>query len=286
VLEHSVDVAEDRLRRFGAGELARWLGLLLIAAGLSTYGVGGSLTAADNQAPDALRGEPPVTFRCHADFQFAAVPELLADLERLQVDLEQTLQIERSHEPIELYLFPDNADYTQFLHDRYPQVPPRRAMYIKDRGAGQVFAQLGNSFQIDLHHEATHALLHGSLAQVPLWLDEGLAKYFEVPREIRANGNPYLPIVQVGARRGEFPRLDILERMRNVADMGPREYCSAWAWVHFMLNGPPAAHAELIRYLDELRGTKAAGDLSDRLAQRLPDLDRLFLRHFAEGHEP
>jgi hypothetical protein len=74
--------------------------------------------------------------------------------------------------------------------------------------------------------------------------------------------------------------------MRNVADMGPREYCSAWAWVHFMLNGPPAAHAELIRYLDELRGNKAAGDLSDRLAQRLPDLDRLFLRHFAEGHEP
>ena len=33
----------------------------------------------------------------------------------------------------------------------------------------------------DLRHELTHALLHGVLQDVPLWLDEGLAVYFELP---------------------------------------------------------------------------------------------------------
>ena len=31
----------------------------------------------------------------------------------------------------------------------------------------------------DLRHEATHALLRGSFGDLPLWLDEGLAEYFE-----------------------------------------------------------------------------------------------------------
>ena len=47
-------------------------------------------------------------------------------------------------------------------------------------------------FGNDLRHECTHALLHAVLPAVPLWLDEGLAKYFEVQRASRAYGHPYL----------------------------------------------------------------------------------------------
>ncbi|GIT30210.1 MAG: hypothetical protein Ct9H300mP1_22560 [Planctomycetaceae bacterium] len=35
-------------------------------------------------------------------------------------------------------------------------------------------------FPEDLRHEFTHGVLHSSLKRVPLWLDEGLAEYFEV----------------------------------------------------------------------------------------------------------
>ena len=35
----------------------------------------------------------------------------------------------------------------------------------------------------DLRHELTHALLNGVTKEVPLWLDEGLAEYYELPPE-------------------------------------------------------------------------------------------------------
>ena len=44
-----------------------------------------------------------------------------------------------------------------------------------------VYTYWGNRIQQDLRHELTHAILHSVLKDVPLWLDEGLAEYFEVP---------------------------------------------------------------------------------------------------------
>ena len=44
-----------------------------------------------------------------------------------------------------------------------------------------VYAQGGDRLADDLRHEMTHAYLHSVVPDVPLWLDEGLAKYFELP---------------------------------------------------------------------------------------------------------
>ena len=83
-----------------------------------------------------------------------------------------------------------------------------------------MFAQVGPDFEIDLRHEATHALLHGSLPMVPLWLDEGLAKYFEVLREHRIDGSPYVNTVKENVRLGQLYKLPVLEEMRT---------CEKWA---------------------------------------------------------
>ncbi len=214
-------------------------------------------------------------------FRWTRPRPAIDDLARLQASLVETLHVERTREPIELYLFADKTAYLEFLHARYPQIPYRRSLYVKDNGPGQVFAQWGAEFAIDLRHEATHALLHGSLSYLPLWLDEGLAKYFELPREQQSSGSPYLPVVRMAAARGAIPPLVMLEAKREFADMGPAEYCYAWAWVHFMLNGPPEARDELAHYLADLAQHRPAGQLSDRLAQRLGNLDTLIARHFS-----
>ena len=44
---------------------------------------------------------------------------------------------------------------------------------------------MGDHLRTDLRHELTHALLHGVLKDVPLWLDEGLAGFFELPPDAR-----------------------------------------------------------------------------------------------------
>ena len=52
----------------------------------------------------------------------------------------------------------------------------------------------------DLRHEMTHAYLHAVVPNVPLWLDEGLAKYFELPRQQHGLNQPY--VRQVAAAVG------------------------------------------------------------------------------------
>ena len=130
-------------------------------------------------------------FTCRADFSLAAHDGLLGDLAQLQTDLTRSLGIAPAGEQIEVYLFHDQATYARYLGRYLPGVPYRRALYVKGNAPGRVFAYKGEQFEMDLRHECTHALLHAALPQVPLWLDEGLAVYFQLPGG--ATGLPQSP---------------------------------------------------------------------------------------------
>lgn len=143
-----------------------------------------------------------------------------------------------------------------------------------------VYAYLNSEFEIDVRHESTHALLHASLPSVPLWLDEGLAEYFEAPPTERASENPHQSPTWWAVRFGSVPKLASLEVIQDLGEMGRAEYRHAWAWVHFMLHGPPEAQQELIRYLADLRQGNPTVLLSERLDARIPDLEQCFSEHF------
>lgn len=220
-------------------------------------------------------------FVCRADFPLAGVEGLFAELVQLQDDVVRALGIRPAREAVEIYLFRDQSSYRKYIAQRFPQVPYRRALFIKSDGPGMVFAYRGSQFEVDLRHECTHALVHASLPMVPLWLDEGIAEYFEVAPSQRASNNPHLNGVRWGARLGIAPRLGALESKSDLAQMGSAEYRNAWAWVHFMLHGPAQAHDELVRFLTDIQANTPPGLLSQRLGRRLPQLDRRFLAHFA-----
>src|SRR5262245_2813550 len=192
----------------------------------------------------------------------------------LEQDLSALLGEPKPSESLHLFLFQKQPTYQAYLKQYFPQVPSRRALFIKARGPGMVFAFQGTDFETDVRHECTHALLHAWLPDVPLWLDEGLAEYFEVAREQRVGQHPHREVVEVAVRSGRLPRLEELESLQSLEDMGRDEYRDAWAWVHFMLHGPREAREELTRYLDELHAGGEPGRLSDRLRRRMPDLNR------------
>ncbi|MEX2173369.1 MAG: hypothetical protein WD872_03345 [Pirellulaceae bacterium] len=219
-------------------------------------------------------------FLCHADFPLDGHQPLLAELAQLQEDLAATLGAKKSRETVHLFLFQEKGTYHGYLQQYFPKVPYRRALFIKARGPGMVFAYRGADFQIDVRHESTHALLHAWLPSVPLWLDEGLAEYFEVPHEQRAGQNLHLAAVRTQVRVGQLPRLEMLEQLENIDDMGRGEYRNSWAWIHFLLHGPRAANEELLGYLADLEAGGEVGPLSERLRRRLPDLDRRLTEHF------
>ena len=60
-----------------------------------------------------------------------------------------------------------------------PSCPPRRAFFLAQGSQRVVYTYSSPRLEEDLRHEATHALLRGAFGDLPLWLDEGLAEYFE-----------------------------------------------------------------------------------------------------------
>jgi hypothetical protein len=222
------------------------------------------------------------SFVYHADFPLTPYRPLLRSLSRLPQEISPVLAIPDSREPVHLFLFQQADTYQQYVQRHFPAVPKRRALFIKERGPGMVFAHASDAFAVDLRHETTHAVLHAALPLVPLWLDEGLAEYFEVPPSERAYGHPHLTAVRWGARWGRVPDLARLEMTHELVRLNSDDYRAAWAWVHFMLHGPGVARATLRRYLLDIRAHAPAGRLQDRLARELPSLRRSFLRHFQQ----
>jgi hypothetical protein len=219
-------------------------------------------------------------FLCRAEFPLDRIDGLLHELEKLQADLVRCLGVPPAEEPIELYFFRDKWSYSAYLKKHLPQVPYRRALYVKHNGPGRVYSYRSSEFEIDVRHECTHALLHSVLPVVPLWLDEGLAEYFELPEKQRAFGSPYLNSLAWNLRLGIIPKLENLEKLSAVSDMGKSQYRDAWAWVHFMFHGPREAHAELGRFLQDFRDKSPPGLLSQRLERRIPGARRRLVAHF------
>jgi hypothetical protein len=115
---------------------------------------------------------------------------------------------------------------------------------------------------------------------VPLWLDEGLAEYFEIPSDQRISGHSHLKRIMWRARFGKVPSLEELEALAELPQMTQTHYQHSWAWVHFMLHGPPEANDELRKFLADIAANTPPGKLSDRLRRRVPDLENQFRNHF------
>jgi len=248
-------------------------GAIFVGAGLAPH----RYSQAATPWPDERRAG---VFCCHADFSLQPHGNLWRELAQLQQDLSSKLRVPPALEPIHLFLFEHEATYRDYLRQHFPEVPYRRALFIKDSGPGMVFARRSDEFATDIRHESTHALLHATLPVVPLWLDEGLAEYFEMPPLDRALGSPHLRTVKWNAAFGQTPKLETLEAIGGLASMGATEYRQAWAWVHFMLHGPAAANDELVSFLGALHAQAPPGTMSQRLRRQMPDLEQRYRQHF------
>ena len=60
------------------------------------------------------------------------------------------------------------------------------------------------------------------------------------------------------------------------------DYRDSWAWVHFMLHGPPEVRQVLSNYLYDIRIGNPSGQLSERLAREVPGVNGMMIQHFKE----
>lgn len=206
---------------------------------------------------------------------------ILKDLDGLRDEIADELNLPIQKKPVTVYLFSDEVRYAQYLQTRYPLLPPRRAYFVGTSKELAVYTYWGERIQEDLRHEYTHGVLHASLADVPLWLDEGLAEYFEVTSQPRGLNRDYAMRLASNLAQGWKPDLDRLELLETVDDMQKADYLEAWAWVHFMLHHSEETRTVLVSYLHELRTTGKPGALADRLRTAIPTAEQRFAAHAA-----
>ncbi len=209
----------------------------------------------------------------------------LDTLPPLEAELRRVLGLGPCSRTISLYLLADRRQHERYLTERFPAVPYRRALFVEQGKVAMVFAYPSDELAVDLRHETTHALLHADLPMVPLWLDEGLAEYFEVAPHDRALANPHLREIDWLVRTGRVSRLDRLQRKQGLEDLDAGDYRDAWAWVHFLLHGPSEAHAELVRYLNDIRNRTPPGDFAERLERAVPHSHDRMLAHVRSWRE-
>ena len=221
-------------------------------------------------------------FHVRSEFSLADAEgqTLLAEIRQLRDDVEQILGLKADSDPIEVNLFATRRSYQQYLSVRVPDGMNRAALFVKGADRGRVYVYRHRDFMTDVRHECTHAVLHNALPYVPLWLDEGLAEYFEVPAPLRANSNPHVKNLKWTVRLRWNPDLAELEDKRDLAEMDASDYRDSWAWVHYLLHGPLESRQVLSNYLYDVRMGNPAGQLSERLAVNVPGVHRQLVEHF------
>ena len=199
----------------------------------------------------------------HTDFVVPKEHPLLDELLALRNTISEELAIPTSEEPIHVYLYESTADYAAQAEKYFPHSTPRRAFFVESNTRLNVYAQWGNSAAEDLRHELTHGYVHATLRNLPLWLDEGIAEYFEVPREQTGRHEAHISLLKQQTQANVWsPDLARLEAIGSPAAMSQQDYAEAWLWTHWLLATTPARREFLQKYIAKLRRDGTASPLS------------------------
>jgi hypothetical protein len=254
----------DWTERSSPPRFARLAGLILLATvpGCATMGT--------------KEGKPLVP----TAFQIRTGPYIICTNEKLEVDapvvrqlrsldaqVQETLgvKVDAGEHPVEVYILDDRKSFEHFLTFYYPDLPHRRAFFLANGDQRVVYTFFGDRLEEDIRHEATHALLHVAIGDIPLWLDEGLAEYFEGPAKRDGLNPEHVGRLPGDLASGWTPDLARLESLKGVRQMTPRDYRESWAWVHYLVNGGQPQKAALLAYLADLKASPDARAISSRL---------------------
>lgn len=127
--------------------------------------------------------------------------------------------------PAHVVLFAHGADLPRFIppgavaafFSELPDVPESKATMLLETSFNEEVRRL-------FIHEMTHAFIRRSFSRVPIWLDEGLAKYFET--------HDYLEYLRSDSLEAGFLAIDVPTKDKVASEdrvMPPQEVEALWA---------------------------------------------------------
>lgn len=194
----------------------------------------------------------------------------MAQLSSVRAEFETRLGLNSTETEVQVIVFASQASYRQYLSDKIPEAKSRRAIFYQNGSLNQIYTFRHKDLMTDLRHEYTHALLHDCLPFVPLWIDEGLAEFFEEQKAARSQSSR-LKAMRWKCRTGWKPSLRDLERIPSAAGMTSDDYRDSWGWIHYLLNSPGPDRL-LAAYLQAISAGEAPGAFSQWVTSRDPEV--------------
>lgn len=215
------------------------------------------------------------------NFPLPTQHRLLEELRAERTLVSTKLNLPVSDEPIHVYLFGTAEEFKSHAKAHFPDISDRRAFFVETDTQLMVYAYWGDRVAEDLRHEVAHGYLHAIVRNLPLWLDEGLAEYFEIPRGHRGFSPEHVELLFNGQGLGWKPDLRRLEALDSATSMTQIDYAEAWAWVHWMLETTPERQTFLRDYLNRLRTQGEAEPLSIALRKLHLDYEKQLAEYIA-----
>lgn len=247
-----------------------WVALHLLASAIGCVSVGCVATQPDSLLDDVVRKDStpdPLPglyefelgqLRFHSDLEIPVSHRLIVELHQLQATLANDLGVTPTQEPIHIYLFATAQRFQHYAGSLGNSLSSRRAFFVQTDTTLSVYAIWSDDVATDLRHEVTHAYLHSVVPRLPLWLDEGIAEYYEVPP---GQGGWHPGHARHLASQSPAP-LEHLEQVQDPAKMTQHDYASSWAWVHYLQQHDDPSRAALRNQLEHWRHASEAPRLS------------------------
>ena len=186
----------------------------------------------DNAIPDFYRYDREgIIF--HTDV--AIESELISKMTNFKNELSHFFGIDQTPE-IEIFLFSDRDHLNKYVNESRPHYPNRRAFYVRSGNHHRIYAHLDQKIETDLRHELTHVFVQAYKRDVPLWLDEGLAEYFEVvPSQSHINEAHLIHLAELQNLGRWTPNHKLLSGHNDPISFSQTNYAESWLWVHWMM---------------------------------------------------
>jgi hypothetical protein len=219
----------------------------------------------------------------HSDFHLPKNHRLIRELTSRRNEISKILDIPTSDESIHVFLFDDEAHFQAFMERAHPEFPGRRAFFVKSDNSLNVYAYWGPRVGDDLRHEVTHGYLHSVIPNLPIWLDEGLAEYFEIKRGKQGLNGPHIYSLSNRLRRSDWrPDLARLEALRDAAELNQQDYAESWLWVHFLLSGGEKTQKLLQNQMKQLIRLGVADSMAKAVAESIPNCEAKLIAHLEQ----
>ncbi len=218
--------------------------------------------------------------RIFSDFHLPRRHRLIDELAARRRDIADLLLLPMSDEPINVYLFDSAERFESYMVSHHPAFPVRRAIFVQNDTELSVFAHWGTQVGEDLRHEVTHGYLHSVVPNIPLWLDEGLAEYFEQPRgQEKFHHLHVAALVDAAKNHGWLPNLRRLELITEPGELTQLDYAESWLWAHYLLESNSGNRRALQDQLARIRMTGDAEPISAFVESSDPNCNSSLIDH-------